>query len=208
MEDIVGKRFGRLVVQSRGENDRTRAIRFNCICDCGSKKLIHKASLIRGATRSCGCIRKEMLAVRSKTHGHTANGKSSKVYRIWAQMIQRCTTPTDKKFHAYGARGISVCDRWRESFQDFLADMGERPEGMSIDRIDNNGNYEPGNCRWATNMQQSRNTRQNKFIVVDGERMCLVDAAKAVGVCRNTMAAWVKQGKYLLVPYSEVANVA
>jgi hypothetical protein len=147
-----------------------------------------------------------MLVERAKSHGHTTGGKSSKVYRVWAQMLQRCTTPTDQKYYAYGARGISVCDRWLK-FENFLADMGEPPLRHSIDRKDNDGNYEPSNCRWATSTQQSRNTSQNKFVIVDGKRLCLTDAAKVVGVCRNTMSAWVKQGKYPLAPIVEVANV-
>jgi hypothetical protein len=109
-------------------------------------------------------------------------------YKAWGHIIQRCENPKTKKFHNHGGRGIKVCERWRNSFVDFLADMGKRPSAKhSIDRIDNDGNYEPGNCRWATNLEQSRNRRTNRLITVDGETMCSVDAARKYGLKRQTL---------------------
>lgn len=193
VEDIIGKRFGRLVVECLGERAACGKLRYVCKCDCGKTRLVHRQMLLKGGTKSCGCLRSEMLAERSRTHGHTTGGKSTKIYRVWATMIQRCTTPTDQKYYAYGARGIRVCERWM-TFENFLADMGERPEGRSLDRIDNDGNYEPGNCRWATNIEQAGNTRQNRYVVVNGTRMCVTEAARVIGVKMPTLSYWIKRG--------------
>lgn len=157
--DMTGKRFGRLVILSvAGKNTMGRLL-WKCLCDCGNE-IIRNGSEIRcGNTSSCGCLRKEMGAAANRSHGLS---KSSE-WRAWGEMRKRCHNPKHRFYPYYGGRGISICERW-SSFENFIADMGPKPPGhrISLDRIDNNGNYEPGNCRWATLSEQAKNKRQNK----------------------------------------------
>lgn len=158
--DLTGQRFERLLVLSL--HHRTYGQYYwTCRCDCGKETVASTAVLRRGTTRSCGCFKRENTSRLKKTHGHShcADGKPSRTYRAWQGMMSRCYTPTAKRYEDWGGRGIRVCDRWHE-FENFLADMGECPAGLSIDRFpDNDGNYEPGNCRWANAQQQADNKR-------------------------------------------------
>jgi len=130
-----------------------------------------------------------------RTHGHTARGESSPTYQAWAAMRHRCLRPSNPRFADYGGRGITVCERW-SSFAAFLSDMGERPNGMQIDRIDNDGNYEPSNCRWATAKEQTRNRRNNRLLTIDGATKCLAQWSELSGVgyavirARLTVLKW------------------
>lgn len=168
MVDISGQRFGRLRVT--WPDGRTRSgIIWTCICDCGAITHIPASRLREGKSGSCGCRTREATATRigaiSPTFRHGMC--ESREYRTWASMLKRCTKPGAKAFPYYGGRGIAVCDRWLHSFENFYADMGPKPQGLSIDRINNDGNYEPGNCRWATAKQQAANKRPRRKLIAN-----------------------------------------
>lgn len=168
--DLTGCRFGRLEVLERAAAEG-RPTRWLCRCACGTTKVIRGGDLRSGATRSCGCALSDAAKARvavhgvpdNTRHGHGAHraGRRTPTYVVWSNLIQRTTNPRHPYWDSYGGRGITVCDRWRD-FSNFLADMGEKPDGLTIDRIDNDGGYEPGNCRWATWSQQRRNQRRRK----------------------------------------------
>ena len=150
--NLTGRRFGRLTVIGFSHMDKTS--RWFCRCDCGTEIVVRGAYLTFGKTSACIYCDK-----RWWKHGHHRRGKSSPTYGSWTAMKSRCYRASSQGFKYYGGRGIGVCDRWRWNFENFLADMGERPSGLTLDRIDNNGNYEPGNCRWVTRAEQNRTKR-------------------------------------------------
>lgn len=159
--NLIGRRFDRLTVVAQAEtvNSRTRWV---CRCDCGAETVVIGALLTSKQTRSCGCLKRELDKARKTrlVHGHARHGQPrSATYNSWIAMRVRCTDPTADSYADYGGRGITVCERWLNSFEAFLEDMGERPPGTSIDRLDGSRGYEPGNCRWATAVEQNRNTR-------------------------------------------------
>lgn len=154
---LVGKKFGRLSVESVGAGGKARMI--NCICDCGGRAEVTYSNLRSGNTTSCGCWKKQYGHIRGAsnvTHGMS----NTRLYRTWISMKRRCYLRTHKDYAYYGARGITVCQRWVNSFETFASDMGTPPVGASIDRVDNDLGYSPENCRWATSSQQSRNRRR------------------------------------------------
>jgi hypothetical protein len=159
--DLTGQRFGRLTAAwPAGIQGRARV--WLCFCDCGNFKSVGISALLYGRTRSCGCLLAEEASKRAKKafykHGHGAKGKETLTYVSWQAMKSRCLCPSATSYAHYGGRGIKVCDRWLHSYENFLADMGERPEGKTLDRYPNPaGNYEPGNCRWATVQEQADN---------------------------------------------------
>lgn len=153
---MIGKRFGKLTVIGYGGSDGKNSA-WLCRCDCGNESIVRRPNLRSGITQSCGCNRNANWLV---THGQARKGVNrTKVYRAWADMKTRCYNSNWKEYHYYGGRGITVCERWLNSFENFYADMGDSPEGMSLDRINNDGDYEPSNCRWATSSQQAYNRR-------------------------------------------------
>ena len=154
--DLTGLKFGRLTVRQFAGQDRHGNRLWLCDCACGGTVTVIKGSLSSGRTRSCGCLQREFIVRRNTTHGLSDTPE----YRAWRDMLSRCENPNTRYYELYGGRGISVCDRWRGSFEMFYADMGPRPSPRhSIDRIDNDGDYEPGNCRWATWTEQNANKR-------------------------------------------------
>jgi hypothetical protein len=151
--DISGERFGRLVVIAKSPVKRSSGAMWDCVCDCGREAQVDSLKLRKGLTVSCGCKRAEGLS--NLTHGHS---KSSPAYKSWKAMRHRCLNPQSDQWEWYGGRGITICERWGD-FAAFLEDMGERPPGKTIDRINPEGNYEPSNCRWATPKQQAETNR-------------------------------------------------
>lgn len=162
---LGGKRFGRLIaLRSLVIKKKKSILHWECICDCGGSAIVSTDNLRRGNTTSCGCYKKEKTSERLLKHGdNRSNNKKTPEYRAWYSMKTRCYNSNIKRYADYGGRGIRVCERWLSSYENFLEDMGRKPSSQhSLDRIDNNLNYEPSNCRWATHSEQNNNKRQYK----------------------------------------------
>lgn len=178
--DISGNRYGRLKVIRFIPDDSAYA-KFLCVCDCGAQKIVHSQALIRHRTLSCGCYGREMTKKRGTIHGQGGSDRSG-AYSSWANMMDRCEWGGNQRMYArYGAKGIRVCEEWHE-FQNFFNDMGERPDGTSIDRIDGSLGYSKENCRWATRREQNLNTSRIIRVLFEGsaitvhelcEKLCL-----------------------------------
>ena len=186
--DLSKQRFGCLtVVEYVGSK------KWLCSCDCGKTTTVASDKLKSGHTKSCGHLALDVLKARSTKHGMATRNATRTEYTIWMGMKRRCTLKTELAWKNYGGRGIKVCDRWL-SFENFYADMGPRPDGMSLDRINNDGNYEPSNCRWADRASQRRNSRRVHTVVVNGVSNCLTDWAALIGVAQSTTYYWM--GRY------------
>jgi hypothetical protein len=176
---MEGQIFGRLTVTEYVNN-----FTVHCVCICGQKRTVQKRNLVKKLTKSCGCLLRETTIERSSKHGHAPRGRPSREYRSWYSMVRRCGDKArGSNAKDYHARGITVCTRWSNSFENFLKDVGICPgSGYSIDRIDNNKGYEPGNVRWATRVQQNRNTRKNKMLEWAGITLCLAEWCEQAGM--------------------------
>ncbi len=192
-KDLSGKAFGRwMVIQMHGV--RNTQSTWLCRCSCGMTKVVLGGLLRSGRSKSCGCLAIEIASKLSLTHGESRHGNESKEFTTWNAMLCRCSNKTHKQWDAYGGRGIFVCDRWKKSFENFLADMGRRPEKHSLDRINNDGPYSPENCRWATRSQQCGNTRRNKKLTAFGQTKNLIDWARDTGIKENTITERIRRG--------------
>lgn len=192
----AGFRFGKLVCLRPNDslNKDGRSLHFMA-CDCGDTCFALGAQLNGGKKKSCGCLQAEARRKSGSTikHGHNRKDNCSPTYKVWTSMLARCRNPLAPNYARYGGSGISVCESW-SSFESFLNDMGERPSlNHSIDRIDNNSGYQPGNCRWATWGEQARNRSSTVFLEHDGRRMCLADWAREIGITRANMSARIKK---------------
>ena len=183
--DLSGERFGRLTAVARSPErfGRYRRTAWICRCDCGKTVRVLTADLRTGNTRSCGCFFRDLQSTRKRTHGFTCGSRKPRLYRIWTNMRQRCLDPNYTNAHRWGGRGITVCDEWSdfEVFRSWAVANGYA-DGLSIDRIDNDGNYEPSNCRWATPKEQARNTRSTRYLTHNGVTLPAADWADRIGM--------------------------
>lgn len=196
--ELSGQVFGYLTVLSRVS--ATGQARWLCACKCGKKTIVPGYDLRTGIIKSCGCLRIEIVKKRSITHGKTKTIE----YYAWINMRNRCYYKKNKTFNRYGALGITVCDQWRHSFETFLTDMGPRPFGYSLDRIDPRGNYCPENCRWTTLEIQQTNKKCTKFAILNGETKPISIWCRILGISYRTIRARIAAGwepeKALLTP--------
>jgi hypothetical protein len=193
--DITDDRYGRLVAIRRVEN-RGRRTWWLFSCDCGTVTEMGIESIRAGMTRSCGCLREETTAKRSIKHGHTLGRIKSPTIRAWNHAKGRCYNTKDARYNHYGARGIQMCDRWRDDFRNFLADMGEKPKGYSLERKDVHGNYEPNNCEWIPLGEQPKNKQQTVWADLNGQRVCLKDYARHYGISYTRLHALFRYEGY------------
>lgn len=195
-----GFRRGRLTVTGVAARSGRSAPKWRCRCDCGATVDVHECNLqycYRLGTKSCGCLARERMSKLNLTHGHTHGHVSTITHSTWISMIGRCRYPNVHGYMNYGGRGIRVCERWlgNSGFQNFLADMGERPSRRhSVDRLDVNGNYEPSNCRWATSKEQYRNKRNSHRVTAFGQSKTLVEWQESSGLPRGMIRARIMLG--------------
>ena len=190
-KDLTKMKFGRLTVLERVSKMGEHA-KYRCKCDCGTTIIVEGGNLVTGATKSCGCIRSEMVTASSTKHG----GRKTKLYKVWRNMLNRCNNPKNKEYHCYGGRGIKVCPEWAtdfSAFRDWALSNGYH-ESLTIERIDVNAGYFPENCMWADRYIQSRNRTNNRKISFQGRTMILVDWAKETGFSESTIRRRLNRG--------------
>ena len=191
MINYEGYKFGNLLIMKFSHKIKSRCY-WLMKCDCGTEKAININDVRHGKINSCGCIHKKQLVKRNKDntiHGYFG----TKTYASWSRMIGRCYNIKDKNYPNYGQRGITVCDSWRESFISFLNAMGERPNNTSLDRINNNGNYEPNNCKWSTPKEQARNRRSNRIIKYNNKSKTLAEWSEILNIKQSTIDKRIKK---------------
>lgn len=181
---VIGNKYGKLTPIEVIEKNKHGLLLYNCLCDCGNIKVVGSRYLTEGRITSCGCARKK------------SKGKSNSItYKSWISAKQRCLNPNNHNYKNYGRRGIKMCERWINSFVAFLEDMGERPSpNHTLDRIDNNGNYEQSNCRWATKREQSNNTRTNRLIKINDKEITVSEFSRKYGINISNVFYELKKG--------------
>lgn len=194
-QNFVNEKFGRLrILKQVGviKYKTCTVIVVECKCDCGNTSIVRKPKLINGHTQSCGCLQKETIRDLSKTHGLS----KSSTYSSWASMINRCTNKNIEQFQNYGGKGVSVCKEWL-NFENFLSDMGVKPsKDHQIDRIDNNGNYEPSNCKWSTRIENCNNKSNNVKYNYKGEILSVTEISRRSGIVRSRISNWKNRSNY------------
>lgn len=191
--DKIGVRFNYLTIVSCPDIHLIETTEILCKCDCGSETIVRWGNLKRSHTKSCGCLQSKLIRERQTKHGWSKSGKDKAVpeYTAWCTMKNRCYTKTHKNYEEWGGRGIRVCSRWLESFDNFIEDMGQKPSRQhSLDRINNNGDYEPSNCRWATSKQQNSNKRNRRNLEYNGDVKSLSEWAALLGIDKRLL--WQK----------------
>jgi hypothetical protein len=197
--DITGKQFGRWHVVTQAEHKLYGKPAWECVCECGNVGVVAGSSLRTGESKSCGCLMREVAAENLRTAATTHGMHGTPMYYRWLSIKLRCFHKSHYAYPRYGGRGITMCERWRSSFTDFYADIGDPPsDAYSLDRIDNNGNYEPGNVRWATKREQANNRRNNVKHTYDGETHTLAEWGRKLGITPEAVTYRIKNGKPLL----------
>ena len=194
--DLTNQKFGRLtVIKKTDKRGSSGAVFWKCVCSCGKTTDVSSSCLRGNQTKSCGCLFLDLASQKGKdkkTHGKS----ETRIYRIWSNMKSRCKRKTDTKYENYGGRGIKVCERW-EKFENFYADMGDAPEKLTLDRIDVNGNYEPSNCRWATQKEQQNNRRNNLIVEYRSQKYTLQQLCDHLGKNSDRVQQRLKRGDSL-----------
>ena len=186
--NLIGQKYGRLLVISEAGRDKQQRVKWLCRCDCGTEKIVHGGDLRIGHTKSCGCLNRELASERNTTHGLCRTPD----YKAWFAAKSRCTNPNDKHWVDYGGRGIEFKF---PDFETFLSHIGPKPsKAHTLDRIDNNGHYEPGNIRWALREAQARNRRSNRLITYQGETLCMAEWAEKFGLTRDLISYRIRAG--------------
>lgn len=194
--DLIGHKFGRLTVYAAAPSNKRGRAQWLCRCECGGTKIVLGNQLLTGGVRSCGCLAHETAVNSGKANFKHGGGKSPE-YRSYSMMRHRCLNPASKSYPDYGGRGIRICDRWLDSYPNFRADMGDRPSGTTLDRIDNDGPYSPENCRWATKSEQAQNTRTTRHFTINGVSKPLRDWIAESRLERSTIYKRLKRGMTL-----------
>lgn len=187
--DLTGQVFGSLTVLEREGSDKEGKAMWRCSCTCGTVRLVRGKTLRNGDITNCGCLKKARFMAMVTKHGLC----TSHEYKSWYGMLTRCNNPNQKSFKYYGGRGITVCESWKE-FKNFIHDMGRAPKGYSIDRIDNEKGYFKENCRWASDKEQARNSRNNTVLTMNGVSRCLAEWSEILGIKRETISMRIRRG--------------
>lgn len=191
-QDLKGLRFGMLVVEEREKNGKYGDAMWLCLCDCGNKVVVRAGDLRRGSTQSCGCLQRRLSSERKTKHGLS----KTRLHRIWSKMLERCYNAKHKHYHRYGGRGIAICDEWRDDFKAFYAWAMSHgySDNLTIDRIDNDGNYTPQNCRWVTLREQQNNKGNNHLVTMNGKTQNVTQWCNELGVNRTYVYKRLKKG--------------
>lgn len=193
--DLTGKKFARLTVIERVENSKSGVPRWKCICECGNECIVYASHLKNGNTKSCGCLQKELSAIRCKEQKKTHGKSNTRIYKIWRHMKDRCYNPKNKDYKLYGAEGKTICDEWINSFQNFYdwSMSHGYQEQLEIDRIDWRKGYYPDNCRWVTRKEQNNNNRNNHIIEYKGKKQTMSQWAEELNINYSTLRSRVNE---------------